>query len=195
MEDQFTRLANAERIRLSRMSFCDEADESLYWEEYRWRFESTIPRILRYSCITSLLSVIEVSLDRICEKTCEYRKPSTSYKRYYKEKKKKDKQSFLEIALLYLKMINVDGTIPDDAFLPSVNRLKTIPDHIVHANGHMIDGEKRKGLTEAIRTVEGFTVKRECIEVDTGTCERVCRETKRWVDRLMDACGSPYSRA
>ena len=134
MEDQITRLANGERIRLSRMSFCDEADESLYWEEYRWRFESTIPRILRYSCITSLLSVIEVSLDRICGKTCEYRKLSTSYKRY-KEKKKKDKQSFLEIALSYLKMINVDGTIPDDAFLPTVNRLKTIRDHIVHANG------------------------------------------------------------
>lgn len=105
MEDQITRLANAERIRLSRMSFCDEADESLYWEEYQWRFESTIPRILRYSCITSLLSVIEVSRDRIFEKTCEYRKLSTSYKRY-KEKKKKDKQSFLEIALSYLKMID-----------------------------------------------------------------------------------------
>lgn len=89
MEDQIARLANAERIRLSRMSFCDEADESLDWDEYRWRFEDTIPRILRYSCIISLLSAIEVSLDRICEKTCEYRKLSISYKKY-KEKKQKD---------------------------------------------------------------------------------------------------------
>lgn len=53
MEDQITRLANAERIRLSRMSFCDEADESLYWEEYRWRFESTIthPEILLHNFV------------------------------------------------------------------------------------------------------------------------------------------------
>ena len=47
----------------------------------------------------------------------------------------------------------------------------------------MVDGGK--GLTEAIRTVEGFAVKREYIEVDKGTCERVCRETKQWFNGLL----------
>lgn len=193
MEDQIARLANAERIRLSRMSFCDEADESLDWDEYRWRFEDTIPRILRYSCIISLLSAIEVSLDRICEKTCEYRKLSISYKKY-KEKKQKDKRSFLEIALSYLRQ-NVESSIPDDVFIATVENLKKIRDHMVHDNGHVVDEGSPKRLTETIRKVEGFTVNREYIQVDKGTCERVCRETKQWFDRLMDACGPPYPRA
>jgi hypothetical protein len=142
MEDQITRLANAERIRLSRMSFGDEADESLNWQEYKWRFESTIPRILRYSCIVSLLSATEVSLDRICEKTCEYRKLSISYKKY-KEKKQKDKQSFVDIALSFLQE-NVEAFTSVDAFIDTVSRLKKIRDQIVHANGDMVDGRWRK---------------------------------------------------
>ncbi len=89
---------------------------------------------------------------------------------------------------------NVESSIPDDVFIATVENLKKIRDHMVHANGHVVDGGKRKGLTEAIRTVEGFAVKHECIKVDKGTCERVCRETKQWFDRLMDACGPPYSR-
>ena len=104
MEDQITRLANAERIRLSRMSFCDESDESMNWDEYRWRFEGTIPRILRYSCIVSLLSAIEVSLDRICEKTCDYRKLSISYKKYKKRSRKTDSHSSKLLCLIFRKM-------------------------------------------------------------------------------------------
>lgn len=112
------------------------------------------------------------------------------------KRKETERQTIIPQKWLYpILRENIEGAIPDDAFIPAVDRLKTIRDHIVHANGHVVDGGKRTGLTEAIRTVKGFSVKRECIEVDKGTCEQVCRGTKQWFDRLMDACGPPYSRA
>jgi hypothetical protein len=91
MEDQIERLANADRLRLERTSFKDEAEEQLEGNEYRWTFEKVLPRTLRYSCVVSLLGVIEASLRKICEKIYEYNKLPVMPRKHEEMKRKEPK--------------------------------------------------------------------------------------------------------
>lgn len=59
MEGQIEDLAKDVRFRLEWTSFRDEAEEQLERDEYRRTFKTVLPRTLRYSCVVSLLGVIE----------------------------------------------------------------------------------------------------------------------------------------
>lgn len=195
MEDQIERLANADRLRLERTSFKDEAEKQLEGDEYRWTFEKVLPRTLRYPCVVSLLGVIEASLRKICEKIYEYNKLPVKPRKHEEMKRKNRKdQSFLDIRLSYIQNV-AKIRIPPHSFTASLHDLKKVRDQIVHAEGRV---EGRKGLdkfAKIVRGLKGFTVMYEYIEIEKGTCALLSRQAAEWMDHLMNACGSPYRKA
>ena len=195
MEDQIERLANADRLRLERTSFRDEAEEQLEGDEYRRTFKTVLPRTLRYSCVVSLLGVIEASLRKICEKIYQYNELPVKPRKYEEMKRKNRKdQSFLDIRLSYIRDV-AKIRIPPHSFTASLNDLKKVRDRIVHAEGR---AEGRNGLDRLAKIVsglKGFTVMYEYIEIEKGICESLSRQAGDWMDHLMNACGSPYRKA
>ena len=191
MEDQIESLVNDVRFRLEWTSFGDEAEEQLEWDEYRRTFKTVLPRTLRYSCVVSLVGVIEASLRKICEKIYEYNKlPIKPGK--HEEMERKD-QSFLDIRLSYIRDV-AKIRIPPHSFTASLDDLKKARDQIVHAEGR---AEGRKGLDRLVKIVsglKGFTVMYEYIEIEKGTCESLSRQAGDWMGHLMNACGSPYRK-
>lgn len=192
MEDQIERLANADRQRLTRTEFQDEAEEQLEWDEYKLTFKKILPRLLRHSCVIAVLGSIEASLGKICEKICEHKSLPLKPKKHEKEQRKKRKdQSFLDIRLSYIENI-AKIRIPPHSFTGSLRDLKKVRDYIVHAEGRI--GADKAKLFSIVNGLEGFTVGYEFIEIGKGACGSITRQSHEWIDHLMDACGAPYGK-
>jgi hypothetical protein len=195
MEDQIEGLVKDVRFRLEWTSFGDEAEEQLEWDEYRRTFKTVLPRTLRYSCVVSLLGVIEASLRNICEKLYEKNKLSIKPRKYKEKEREIGKgRSLLDIRLSYIQD-EAKVRVPAHSFTASLYNLKKVRNRIVHAEGRAEGRKDLDKLTRDIGELKGFTVMGEYIEIKKGACESLTRQAGDWMNHIMDACGSPYRKS
>ena len=178
LEDQIERLTNAEKLRLRRTIFSDEAEWQIAHAEHQWLFEGTLPRLLRQSCIVSLFTAIETSLSAICE-ALKSRKSLKLSARELKDEPIRRTQTYIR------KVADID--LADHAFTGRLKDLSKVRNWIVHSAGQAESSEEAK---ETVNRLEGIRIGHDgYIEIDKGVCFRLIQEAHEWVEHLRLSAG------
>lgn len=184
LEDQIDRLTNAERLRIQRTPFPDEAEWQNTWREHRWLFEETLPRTLRYSCIVSLVIALETTLNDACKELQKRRDHGLSVKDL--------RGRGLDRALLYFtKVIGLDTDAYQ--FTSKVHDLKILRNCIVHTSGYMANSKDERKIREILRRTNDFSISPDgYLEIKKGACESAIRGTQDWILKILVAAGFRY---
>ena len=165
LEDQIERLTNAERQRIRRTSYADEAEWQIARDEHRWLFEMVLPRTLRYSCIVSLFTTLETAMNSLCQELRSRKGLRLSVRELKAEP--------FEKTLIYIKKVaGID--IPDHPFTVTLQSLNKVRNCIVHTGGNVEEHSDPKGIKQHVGKLEGLSVSHNgYIEVSKGTCQEL----------------------
>ncbi len=185
MEEQILRMAQEDRERIQ-ADPPDEEESSNVWGQHDWLFEETLPRSLRYSCVSLLLTTIETTLAQICREF---------------EKKRKLPLTLGDLAgrppEKMLAYIHKAGgvSLPVLPFRATLGHLVNIRHCITHAAGNveLSRSPSPKAVREAARQIEGFSVSPDSyVEIEPGVCTRLIEEAAVWEQEILNATGLAF---
>ncbi len=178
-EDQLKRLENSDRRRLQRTSYGDESE----WAEDRSRhgrlFKDILPQIFRYSCLVSLLTAVEITVDNLCDEIARRRSLN-------KPREKKKNESVLENRLLWLEK-EAKIRVPDKKFQGRLLQLNQVRNYIVHRAGLVKTPEARRQVASLIKDLPGISLSDwDQVEIAENVFAGWISEARGWMGQLYD---------
>lgn len=182
IEDQIEKLSTDGYKRIQATLYEDDSQRDMELQNHEYLFSEVLPRSFRYSCVVSLYSSLEVTMNKLCDELRKRKKLKRSLQDL------KEKGNVLKRTEKYIERvaeINLPKT-PNNL----LNDLTKIRNCIVHAGGDIEGSKGAKKLLQIVNRTPGLSISDDgYLDISKETCASLFMGVCKWIDPVLDAAG------
>jgi len=181
LEAQIEHMAAADQQRLEDESFDPEEDPHAGFH-HQLVFDEALPRNLRYSGISLLLTTIDTTLLRVCRALQHERQLRLAVRDLAGRPPYKKALAYIE------KVAGI--SLPKSPFRSTLADLVTVRNCIVHGAGNVDFADDPREVRAAAQRLTGFTVLSDgSVQISDGVCTTLINQASAWIDEVINATG------
>ena len=180
IEDQIEKLSTDECKRIQKTLYEDDSERDMELQNHEYLFSEVLPRSFRYSCIVSLFSSLEVTMNKLCDELRKRKELKLSVQDL--------KGNVLERTEKYIaRVAQINFPKTQITYLNDLNKIRNC---IVHAGGYVEGSKNSKELLQIVKKTKGLSISDDgYLDISKETCTFLFVGVCKWVDTVLDAAG------